>query len=52
MKKRITVRTSGVLRDVDIETAMRNQTYALKVVHTDYTLSTKMMLSSRENIGQ
>ena len=52
MKKRSTVRTSGVLRVVDIETASRNQIDALKVVHTDYTGSTKMMLSSREKVDQ
>ena len=52
MKKCITARTSGVLRDVDIVTAMRNQILALTIVHTDYALSTKQMLSSKADIGQ
>ena len=52
MKKCITARTSGVLRDVDIETAMRNQILALTIVHTDYALSTKQMLSSKADIGE
>ena len=52
MKKRMPARTSGVLRDVDIVTAMRNQILALTIVHTDYALSTKKMLSSKADIGE
>ena len=52
MKRRMPVRTTGVLSDVDIETAMSHQIDALTTVHTDYSLSMKQMLSSRALIGQ
>ena len=52
MKKRMPARKSGVLRDVDIETAMSHQIDALTSVHTDYDLSTKQMLSSKADIGE
>ena len=52
MKKRFTAKKSGAQRDVDIEIALSHQIDALKVVHTDYTLSTKKMLSSREYVDQ
>ena len=52
MKKRMPARSSGVLKVVDITTAMRNQNYALNGVHTDSDSITKQKLRSMASIDQ
>ena len=52
MKKHMPVRSFGVLKVVDITTAMRNQNYALNGVHTDSDFITKTMLRSMASIDQ
>jgi len=46
MKKRMPARSSGVLKVVDITTAMRNQNYALNGVHTGSDFIPKTILRS------
>ena len=49
-KKRMSARSSTVLRVVEKATAIRNQIDALMFVHTDYALNTKERLTSMERI--